>query len=45
MINSFKLMYLLAQMLEYQQKAACISSFMGLQEDVLGITQQLTSVT
>ena len=38
-------MYLLTQMLEYQQKAACMSSFMGPQKDILGITQQLTSLT
>ena len=38
-------MYLLTQMPEYQQKAAGTLSFMGLQKDTLGITQQLTSLT
>ena len=38
-------MYLLTPMLESQQKAACRSSFMGLQKDILGTTEHLTSLT
>ena len=38
MMKSSKLMYLLTQMLEYQQKAPCTLSLMGLQKDILGKT-------
>ena len=43
-MNSFRLMYLLILMLEYQLKAACMSSFMSLQKKTSGTTQQLTSL-
>ena len=44
MMNNFRLMYLLMLMQEFQLKVACVSFFMSLQEDILGTTQQLTSL-
>ena len=44
MIKSFRLMHLLTQMLEYQQKAACMPSFKGLQKDILGISPTINQL-
>ena len=44
MTNNFRPTYLLILMQEYELKVACMSSFMTLQKDITGTTQQLTSL-